>query len=173
MQHIVLIGFKNSGKSTIGKGLAKALGMAFVDLDDNIVEVHETQKGEKLSCRGIMERHGEKYFRELEASVLSAITASDSPMVLAVGGGTPMSEQNRALIKRHLVIEISAPKSIVFERIMINGKPAFFPKDEEPITSFKKLWKEREPIFKNLANISVENTGSVDEAVNEILKKLP
>jgi len=65
-----------------------------------------------------------------------------------------------------------ATLSIVFERIMINGNPAFFPKNEEPFEAFQKLWKEREPVFQNLATITVENTGTVDQAVENIITQL-
>ena len=80
--------------------------------------------------------------------------------------------ENRELLAEHAVVQVSAPKDIIFERIMMNGKPAFFPKNEEPIDSFEKLWNDREPVYKKLATITVQNTGSVDDAVAEILKKL-
>lgn len=174
MQHIILIGFKNAGKSTIGVALAKKLGCPFVDLDEKIQETRANQTGEKipLSCRKIMELRGEKYFRELEHGTLKKILKTQKPLVLAVGGGAPMMLENRELLAKHAVVQVSAPKDIIFERIMMNGKPAFFPKNEEPIDSFEKLWNDREPVYKKLATITVQNTGSVDDAVAEILKKL-
>lgn len=174
MQHIIVIGFKNAGKSTIGQALARELKRTFIDLDDLIREEHarRTGKNDRLSCREIMRQHGEEHFRVLEHEVLEGILKTPDPLVLAVGGGTPMMPDNRGMLEKHVVIQVSAPKSIVFERIMINGKPAFFPKNEEPFYSFQKLWNEREPVFSELADITVQNTGSVDEAVREILKKL-
>jgi len=171
-QHIILIGFKNTGKSTIGMALAKELERPFVDLDEKIQEAHAAQTGGKirLSCRKIMEIHGEEHFRTLEHEALKSILETKKPLVLAVGGGTPMMPANRELLAKQSVVQVSAPKAIVFERIMINGKPAFFPKNEEAIDSFRRLWKEREPVFKKLAAITVENTGSVDDAVAQILK---
>lgn len=174
MQHIILIGFKNAGKSTIGVALAKKLERPFVDLDEKIRELQAEQSGEKtlLSCRKIMEIHGEEHFRELEHEALENILTTERALVVAVGGGTPMMPANRELLQKHTIIQVSAPKSIVFERIMINGKPAFFSKDEEPIDSFQKLWGEREPVFNTLAAITVENTGSVDDAVEKILDRM-
>ncbi len=95
---------------------------------------------------------------------------ASEPLVLALGGGTPMLEANRQLLKPHSIVHVSAPKSIVFERIIINGKPAFFPKDQEPFTFFQELWQEREPVFQKIANITVQNSGSIDDAVKEILQ---
>ncbi len=179
MKHIILIGFKNAGKSTIGKALAQELNRTFLDLDEKIREIHadtgtdaDAARAEKISCRKIMELYGEEHFRKLEHRALTEVIQTLEPMVLAVGGGTPMPENNRELLGRHVVVQISAPKSIVFERIMINGKPAFFPQDREPFESFQKLWSEREPVFQKLADITVENTGSVEKAVAELKSKL-
>ena len=170
--HIVIIGFKNVGKSSIGIALAERLKRRFIDLDEKICEHHQRQTGNKMTCREIMNRHGEKYFRTIEHEVLGEIIAIPEPLVLAVGGGTPMMEENFALLSQHLVVLIAAPKGIVFERIMINGKPAFFPKDREAFETFQQLWGEREPVFKKLARMTVENTGSVEEAVAKIEKDL-
>lgn len=174
MQHIILIGFKNAGKSVIGVALAKKLQRPFIDLDEKIQEAHANQTGEKilLSCRKIMELRGEKHFRELEHEALKNILSTQKPLALAVGGGTPMMPENRKLLAKHAVVWVSAPKSLIFERIMANGTPAFFPKNEELSDSFQKLWNEREPVYKKLAGIKVQNTGSVEDAVAEILKKL-
>ena len=137
------------------------------------VFMFEKNTGEKLSFRDIMKKHGEDFFRKLESAVLKKVIGSPKPLILAVGGGTPMLEENRKLLKQHLVIHISAPKSIVFERIMINGKPAFFPKDQDPFVSFQNFWNEREPVFEKMADITVFNTGSVDKAVLSLINQLP
>lgn len=171
-QHIILIGFKNSGKSTVGSALAEKLHRTFLDLDDEIQKSHQEQTGEKLSCRQIMKNHGEAHFRTLEREVLHLVVRHPKPLVIAVGGGTPMLPENRLLLQKHLIIHVSAPKSIVFERIMINGKPAFFPQNQEPFQSFQELWKQREPVFEELAQITVNNVGSVDDAVQKIQKQL-
>lgn len=173
-QHIILIGFKNSGKSIVGSMLAKRMRRPFVDLDEKIQELHEQQSGKKMTCRKIMEECGEIAFREMENTALNRITEiENSPIIISVGGGTPMMSENQKLMNGHHIIHISAPKSIVFERIMINGKPAFFPKGEEAFISFQKLWNEREPIFQKLATISINNNGSIEQSVEMILNQLP
>ncbi len=169
---IILIGFKNAGKSTIGRLLAKKMQRTFVDLDEEIIGEHQKRSGKKLTCREIMKTLGEKFFRELEHEVLKNIMVTKGLMVLAVGGGTPMVKNNQSLLEDQLVIHVTAPKSIVFERIMINGKPAFFPKEQDAFLAFQELWGEREPVFKKLAAMTVENSGSVDEAVENIIKKM-
>jgi len=167
MKHIIFIGFKNTGKSTIGKMLANELKKPFIDLDEKIFEVYTK------TPRVIMAEHGEKYFRKLENEIFSKIIQMQKASVVALGGGTAMSPQNRELLKKHIVIQITAPKKIVFERINANGWPAFFPKNQLPFEAFQKLWHEREPVFKKLANVTVKNDGSPQKIITQLLQQLP
>ncbi len=171
-KHLILIGFKNAGKTTIGQDLAKRLGLPFRDLDEKIIAHHENISGKKQSCREIMNEYGETFFRDMERIVLGEVTASPDVSIIALGGGTPIVEENRPLLTPHHVIHISAPKSIVFERIMINGKPAFFPQGQDAFISFQELWNSREPIFEKLATMTIHNNGSIKESVESILRQL-
>ncbi len=171
-QHIILIGFKNAGKSTIGKELAEKIQRTFIDLDEEITKEHQKRSQKNLTCREIMKLHGEKFFRELEHEVLANIMTVKKPMILAVGGGTPMMKNNRNLLQKQMIVHITAPKSIIFERIVTNGKPAFFPKEQDSFVTFQELWNEREPIFNKIANITVKNSGSVEEAVEKLLEQM-
>lgn len=170
--HIILIGFKNAGKSTLGRALAQKLQLSFLDLDEEITKLHQAQTGEKLSPREMMKTHGEEHFRALEHQALEKILQLPHQMVLALGGGTPMLKANQELIKPHCILHVTAPKSIIFERIMINGKPAFFPEGQDAFESFENLWKEREPVFQKLAMLSISNTGSIEDALQNIPDQL-
>ena len=88
---IFLIGFMGSGKTTIGKKLAKKMKYAFLDLDQEI------EKQENLSISEIFEIHGEDYFRVLEKKVLVDLTQL-SNTVVSCGGGTPCHYNNIELI---------------------------------------------------------------------------
>ncbi len=85
---IVLLGYMGSGKSTIGKLLATALKVRFVDLDDYIV------KDEGSAINDIFSEKGEIYFRKKEAESLRTILTTDDNFVLAIGGGTPCYANN-------------------------------------------------------------------------------
>lgn len=172
MTHLILIGFKHTGKTSLGKSLAERMGRGFVDLDEEIVREHAEKEGKRVSCREILNQHGEEYFRELEHATLEKTLASTDDFVLALGGGTPMMEENQVLIRQHHVVHVTAPKSIVFERIMINGKPAFFPKDVDTFDSFQELWKQRIPVFDSLAKVTIQNSGSLENLTDEILSHL-
>lgn len=80
---LFLIGFMGSGKSTVGRQLAKTLGADFQDLDE-IIESAESQ-----SIANIFITKGEHFFREIESHYLKTIHESEHPKIIAVGGGTP------------------------------------------------------------------------------------
>lgn len=170
-KHIILIGFKHVGKSVIGEKLAKNIHKPFVDLDRQIEDLFHQEFQEKLSSRQIMERHGETFFRNLESNALRKTLQLDSS-VIALGGGTPLTEENQAIIKPHLLLYIKAPLEVVFQRIMNSGQPAFFPVDQDPYRFFCQLWEKREKIYEALATFSVDNDSSINEAVLRIMESL-
>ncbi|MEP5253684.1 MULTISPECIES: shikimate kinase [Winogradskyella] len=89
---LVLIGYMGSGKSTIGKALAKSLSYRFLDLDDYISEQ------ESASVSEIFKTKGEIYFRKKEMTHLKAILNAEEDTVLALGGGTPCYGNNMSII---------------------------------------------------------------------------
>lgn len=169
MKHIILIGFKHTGKTAIGGMLAEHLDLPHLDLDDLIEASHTAKKQEQLNCRQIVLQHGIDHFRNLEKEVLQEVLHNDKLHVLSVGGGTPLDEGNRNLLSEHRVVHVVAPRGIVFERIMINGKPAFFPDNGTDFEAFSDVWDERVPIFESIAHNTVENDGSIVSAVEKII----
>lgn len=171
-QHIILIGFKHVGKSAIARALGEAMGLPSIDLDEIIKDMHAQMHNTVVfSCSQIVREHGATYFRNLERHALRHVLKEREATVVALGGGTPMDEENQKLLHSHQVIHITAPKGGIYERIMMSGRPAFFPKDEDPFSFFQKLWQEREPIYQELATITVHNTGSIAEVVATIQKQ--
>ena len=91
---IFLIGFMASGKTTVGKLLAKMCGAAYIDTDEEIVKL------EGRSIPDIFASDGEAYFRNLETKVLYSLKEEkDSLRVVSVGGGLPVREENRRIMK--------------------------------------------------------------------------
>jgi len=170
-KHIILIGFKHVGKSVIGKEIAMRLHKEHVDLDTQMERRYAKTRGEALTCRQIMQREGQALFRELEHEALQEVIAFPAA-VISVGGGTPLDERNQTLMKAHRIVHVLAPRGVVFERIMVNGRPAFFSTEEDPYVSFKRLWREREKIYTRLTSISVYNNGSIELAADQLLKTL-
>jgi shikimate kinase len=169
MRNFILIGFKSVGKTVIGRLVALALKKSFIDLDDVIVERYELKEGVYLACREIMQRYGEDYFRELERGALQQVLREYHDSVIAIGGGAPMSQANRDLLKGQCLIFVTADKRKVYERIMAGGRPAFFPSNEDPWIFFLRLWEEREKVYKEISSCVVENNGRPEDAAEKIV----
>lgn len=168
---IILLGFKNVGKSTVGKKLAEKLRRPFIDLDEEIEQTYQSQAQQHLSCREILIRHGEFFFREVEAQALRKVMNKPTA-VIALGGGTPLREENQLLLKPHWLVHITAAPNIVYQRMMAHGKPAFFPMEQNTEDFFQRLWSQRETVYAGLADLTVDNTESVEQTVAVILKSL-
>src|SRR5207237_5919508 len=90
---VALLGVRGAGKSTIGAALAKRLGVAFVELDQEIEQAAGLPLGELFAL------HGEAYYRRVEREVLTRVLAEPSPMVLATGGSIVNDPTNYALLR--------------------------------------------------------------------------
>lgn len=93
MSSIVLIGFMGAGKTTVGKELAKN-GFEFIDTDAYI------ERCEKMSISEIFAQKGEAYFRQAETNALKTLLAQEKQFVISCGGGMPLREENRKLLKK-------------------------------------------------------------------------
>ena len=118
--NIILIGFMGCGKSTVGKQLAQDYGMCFLDTDAWI------EDKEKITISEIFAAKGEAYFRELETKCLETLLKenieesynSKSGKVISVGGGLPVKEENRRLLKKlGTVIYLKATEETIYERL--------------------------------------------------------
>lgn len=112
---IYLVGFMGSGKTTIGRLLAERLGWSFADLDADI----ETQQD--LSISELFETRGEEEFRRLESEAVRARVRSiecGRPMVIALGGGTFVQEQNVDLLENNgVTVWLDCPFPLVRQRV--------------------------------------------------------
>ncbi len=152
--NIALIGMAGSGKSTIGRELAKRLSRPFADVDEEI----ERLAGK--SVPDIFRESGEGEFRRLEREVISRVCAQ-SGAVIATGGGAVLDEQNRISIRANsLVALIRRPARLLAKK----GRPLMT--DDEAIA---RMLEEREPIYSALADFCVDNASSVEEAVEKIV----
>lgn len=168
-QHILLMGFKHVGKSSIGRVLARHLGVPFYELDELTEKHYFNKAGQRRTCRQIVTEDGVDVFRALESETLEDVLKHPAGVV-ALGGGTPIPDQNRTLIRAHIPVHITAPKDVVFARVMASGWPAILSGD--PATVFDTMWHKRNPIYCDLAVATVQNDGSVDEAVKNIIAQV-
>lgn len=160
---IVLIGPPGSGKSTIGKALARKLQKSFIDTDDVI----ELQTG--ISISQIFIDRGEPWFRELEQSVLAQELAKLDG-VLSLGGGAPLSQEAQALLKtvNASVVYLSVSLATAAPRVGFNrDRPLLL---NNPRAAWQELMDKRRPIYEALAHhIVVVDERAPKDIVDEIV----
>lgn len=160
MDKIILIGFMGAGKTTLGRILAKRLGIAFVDTDERI------EKEQKRAVSDIFAKEGETYFRELETEQLKELLEHEECMVLSVGGGLPVQPQNHELLQKlGTTVYLKADIETLVKRLGRDTKRPLLQGGsvEEKIAG---LMQEREPVYEKVADKIVHTDGkSVEEAV--------
>ncbi|MBE7417294.1 MAG: shikimate kinase [Ideonella sp.] len=138
-----------SGKSTVGRQLARRLGWAFVDADSEI----ERQLGQ--SIRSYFEQHGEPRFRDLESGVLGRLLIGESK-VIATGGGAILRESNRhALRARAEVVYLrSTPEELMRRLRHDTHRPLLQVGD--PMRKLRELYRARDPLYREIARFTIE-----------------
>ena len=156
MKNIVLIGMPGCGKSTIGSLLAERLGRKFVDADAEIVQMAGKPIPE------IFVQDGEDAFRQWETSALANL-GNRSGLVIATGGGCVTRERNYPVLHQNGSI------------FWLERDLSLLPTDGRPLSQASRLeemYAHRRPMYEAFADIRVENAGSPEETVAEILSKL-
>lgn len=164
-QHLVLIGLTGSGKTTIGRLAAERLGRPFLDTDALI----EERTGRTV--RAIFAEDGEPAFREIEGEVLADAVASAEPSVIAAAGGAVLREQNRAILRdaNARVVWLCGGPSVVADRVRGGSHRPLLDKDPDAI--LRKMWSEREPLYREVADAIVGIEGrSVHEVLEAVLR---
>ena len=162
---IVLVGLMGSGKSAIGRRLAARIGMEFIDADSEIEEAAG------LSINDIFEVHGEQAFRDGERRVIARLL-SESPRVLATGGGAFMDLGTRACVKQKAIsIWLRAEFDVLLRRVSRrDNRPLLKVANKEEV--LRELIEERYPIYGE-ADITVQSQdGPHEETVGEVIAAL-
>ena len=166
-RHIIITGFMGSGKTTIGRGLARLLGCEMLDLDHVIAE------RDGRTAREIIEQDGEQSFREVETRILQEVLENSPRGVIALGGGAWTLERNRNLIDKHgcVTVWLDAPFELCWERILLSGSSRPLARDEGQA---RMLYAERRPQYA-LAKLPIRLVAnrSTDEISAEIAERLP
>ena len=164
--NIIITGYRATGKTTIGKALAKLLKKEFIDTDDSI----EKREGRKI--REIFEQHGWRYFRRVEKRVVRELLKCDDK-VIAVGGGTFMYKENLLLTEKAVVILLIAPVEIISERMKNDSNRPPLTGAQSSVEEISEVWNRRKQRYYEVANIVVNTAdGNVERVVKEITEKL-
>jgi len=167
MNSIALVGLPGSGKSTIGRHLARRLGVAFVDSD----QVIEQRIG--CSIKTFFDREGEERFRDLEQATLDELTAGTAPAVLSTGGGAVLRAANRThLHARGKVVYLHALPEDIHRRLRHDTTRPLL-QVADPLARLRDLYAERDPLYRVTAHF-VTNIGrpSVATLLNMIAMQL-
>ncbi len=140
MKNIVLTGFMGTGKSTVGKELARRLGMTLIELDSEI------EKAEGMTIREIFSQYGEEYFRQKETEAIKRLSG-ERGLVISTGGGVVLREENMDILRRDgVVICLWAEPETVLERTSDTRERPLLDV-EDPLERIRKLLEYRRPFY--------------------------
>lgn len=161
-ENIFLVGLMGAGKTSIGRLLAKRLGKAFFDSDQEIERV----TGVKIPV--IFEIEGETGFRAREERMLAALVQGGN-LVLATGGGAVLSARNRKLLGENgIVVYLRAAVTDLWNRTRHDRNRPLL-RAGEPLAILERLYAERDPLYREVADIIVD-TG--EQSLGSLVHKL-
>ena len=168
---LYLVGYAGSGKSSLGKRLARRLRLRFVDTDKWI------ELNEGASVADIFHYGGEEYFRRTERNAVESLYSEGENMIVATGGGLPTWDDNMEWLNDHgVTIYLRRSPEQILSRMSAYGRekrPMFRGKSDEELLAFMRAQMTERENFYAKAHISVDCTPiSDDEAVEVIVKEL-
>lgn len=144
---IVFVGLMGAGKTAIGRKVATALGLSFIDSD------HEIESVSRMTVPDLFEAYGEAEFRALEQRVILRLLEA-GPQVLATGGGAFMNDQTRhAISATGISVWLKADVNVLMERVLKKQNRPLL-KNADPRAVLERLMVERNPVYA-LADITV------------------
>lgn len=147
LSNVAIIGMPGSGKSTIGRALAKRLGKTYVDLDERI------EQNAGMPIPDIFARQGEEAFRRYESRAVAEVSR-ENRQVIACGGGVIKTSGNaRALRQNGPVLWVQRP----LERLATSGRPL-----STGLDALRRMEAERTPLYSAASDAAVDNAGSLE-----------
>ena len=160
--NLILVGMMGSGKTTMGRALAKQLGKDFVDSDEEII------KRTGVTVPHIFDIEGESGFRLRETAAIRDLAGRDN-LVLATGGGAVLTEENRTALRQNgIVIYLKASVHDLWQRTRHDrNRPLLQTKD--PHGMLTELFQQRDPLYQQVSDIVVQ---SGKQSVNVLMQHL-
>lgn len=162
--HVALVGFMASGKSTVGRSLARRVRRPFVDTDAEIEREHG-------AIATIFSRQGEGIFRGFECEVVARALESPTPSIIAVGGGAPTHAPTRRLLaKAYRVFLLVPPEEIVLRVRRSRTLRPLLGKAPAP-SRIEELYRSRLPLYRE-ADLIVDTDGMRASALAKHIEAL-
>lgn len=168
--NLFLIGYRCTGKTTVGQALAERLGWAFMDTDEAIVD------SAGISIAEMVETHGWAYFRRLERQTLADV-ANGCDQVVATGGGVVLDDRNLDVMQKSgTVVWLTADEANIARRMLADdatetNRPSLT--DQGQIAEIRQVLAERRSRYKKAADITIEtDQASIEMICNRILMEL-
>lgn len=157
---VVLIGPMGAGKTSVGRRVARALGVRFVDTDKLVVRDHGP-------IPELFAQQGEGHFRALERAAV--IEALGSGGVVALGGGALLDPATRVDLTAHRVVLLTVDPRVVAGRIGGGGRP-LLAGGEDPVAQWRRIYQERRPLYEETADVTLDtSTGPLSAVVERIV----
>lgn len=164
--NIFLIGMMGAGKTTVGRLLADKLGYRFFDTDVLIEQVAGKTINE------IFASSGEESFRQLEAQVLSELSAHKN-LAIATGGGIVMRQMNWSYLHHGLIVWLDAPVQVLIERLQDDATRPLL-KQADPAQTLAKLLEERRSLYSQAdLHVQVNANEAPEEIAERVIRVIP
>lgn len=143
MRAVVFVGPMAAGKTSLGRQVAKELGVAFVDTDSTIVREHGP-------IAKFFEEHGEAAFRRIEARTIANELSKPGCRIVALGGGAVLDAQTRGLLARHAVVLLMTTQEAVLRTANLARRPLLRDDPE----AWGRILEERRPLYDEVADVT-------------------
>lgn len=162
---MALIGFMGSGKSSIGRNLARKLNWKFADTDQLVVE----RTGREIS--EIFAQEGEAFFREQEQLALHSLLRG-SRQIIATGGGIVLLPENLELLhEKSFAVWLTASEEVIYERVSRNDQRPLL-RTQNPRETIAALLAERQPLYESAAHFKIDTSAQLHgEIANQIISE--
>jgi shikimate kinase len=168
--NIVLIGYRGSGKTSVGKLIAKKLGRGFVDTDNLIIEKAGS------SINEMVKEKGWPYFRDMEKDVIKELSGSDN-LVIATGGGVVTNDINMDNLKANgIIIWLDVDVETVKKRLSRDNtskenRPSLT--GDNPVDEIGEVMEKRRPLYMKACNISIDTDKmNINDVADMVIKRV-
>lgn len=157
------MGMMGSGKSAIGRELAKKLRMEFADVDAWI----EKQQGRKISA--IFEEGGEALFRRIETDTLAKIARRKTGTIVSCGGGIVLADENvRMMRDTGTVVLVRRDIETIIRSVDTKKRPLL----KDGAENARRIFRERAARYEACCDLCIENDGTIAQAAEQVISKL-